>query len=118
MPKKPKIQTPEWITGGYDNKADWEKAKGIKKDKKVEAKKVEVKEPAKEEKKFKIRECPKCGSDKVGLVLSGSDAEEDSGTGKEWKCETCDWQGEDIQVKKLTEDELMAYLDNKGEECC
>ena len=67
-------------------------------------------------KTFKIRECPKCGSDDVGDVLSGSDSEE--GGGNEWECRKCKWTGTDIVRKELTEDELMKYLDEKGEECC
>lgn len=99
--KKSKLATPDWIIEGYDSKADWEKVHGVKEEKK-------------KGKTFKIRECPKCGSDDVGLVLSNSDAEE--GGGKEWECRKCGWKGEDIVKKELTEDELMKYLDEKGEE--
>lgn len=95
------MKTPDWILEGYDSKADWEKKKGITSKKK-------------EGKTFKIRECPKCHSDEVGLVLSNSDAEE--GGGKEWECRKCKWKGADIDEKELTEDEFMKYLDEKGEE--
>ncbi len=100
MAKKSKLSTPEWITGGYDSKADWEKAQGIKTEKK-------------KGKTFKIKECPECGSDDVGIVLSGSDSEQ--GGGDSWECRKCKWNGQDIVEKELTEDELMKYMDEKGE---
>ena len=102
MAKKLKLSTPEWILGGYDSKADWEKAQGIDSSKK------------KAGKTFKIRECPDCGSGDVGLVLSNSDSEQ--GGGDEWECRKCKWKGGDIVEKELTEDELMKYMDKKGEE--
>ena len=101
MAKKGKLSTPEWITEGFDSKADWEKKHGISSEKK-------------KGKTFKIRECPECGSDDVGLVLSNSDAEE--GGGKEWECHKCKWVGGKVNEKELTEDEFMKYLDEKGEE--
>ena len=101
MAKKGKLSTPEWITEGFDSKADWEKKHGITSEKKVG-------------KTFKIRECPECGSDDVGLVLSNSDSEE--GGGKEWECRKCKWVGGKVNEKELTEDEFMKYLDEKGEE--
>ncbi len=104
MVKKAKVQTPAWILEGYDSPAEYNKAKGIKEEKK------------KEGKTFKIRECPKCKSDQVGVVISGSDSEEESNTGREWECRKCKWKGKDVVKKELTEDELMKYLDEKGEE--
>jgi len=103
MAKKNKLSTPEWILGGFDSEEDYNKSKGLDKKKKSG-------------KTFKIRECPKCKSDDVGLVLSGSDGEQ--GGGKEWECHKCKWKGSDIVEKELTEDELMKYMDKKGEECC
>lgn len=102
MVKKSKVKTPDWILEGYGSKADYEKAKGLNK------------KSQKKGKTFKIRECPKCGSDEVELVLSGSDSEE--GGGKEWKCRSCGWVGIEIKEKELTEDELLEYLDKKNEE--
>ena len=90
---------------GYDSEDDYNKAKGLDKKKKAG-------------KTFKVRECPKCKSDDVGIVLSGSDSEEATSTGKEWECHKCKWHGSDIIEKELTEDELMKYMDEKGEECC
>ncbi len=104
MAKKSKLATPEWILEGYNSIEEYNKAKGIKSGKK------------KEGKIFKIKECPKCGSDEVGVVLSESDKEEDSGTGQEWECRRCKWKGEDIIIKELNEDELMEYMDKRGEE--
>jgi len=110
------MKTSNWILEGYDSKADWEKAHGVKDDKK-------------KGKTFKIKVCPKCGSDNVGLVLSNSDAgleleissdssESQVKEGKliEWECKKCNWIGADINEKELTEDEFMKYLDEKGEE--
>jgi len=102
---KSKLATPDWIREGYDSKADYEKAHGVKGKKKKA-----------EQKTFKIRECPKCGSDDVGLVLSNMDSEEESNTGKEWECHKCGWKGKNVVQKELTEDEFMKYLDEKGEE--
>jgi len=101
MVKKKKLSTPAWILEGYDSEADYNKSHGVDTKKKTG-------------KTFRIRECPKCGSDDVGLVLSNSDSEE--GGGKEWECHKCKWKGKSINEKELTEDEFMAYLDNKGEE--
>jgi len=101
MAKKNKLSTPAWIKEGYDSPAAYEKAKGIKKEKK-------------EGKVFKVRECPKCGSDNVGVVLSGSDSED--GGGGNWECHKCKWSGSDIIQKELSEEEFMKYLDEKGEE--
>ena len=101
MAKKNKLVTPQWILDGYDSEEEYNKAKGISSKKK-------------EGKTFKIKECPKCGSDDVGLILSESDSEE--GGGKEWECRKCKWIGTNILEKELTEDELMKYMDEKGEE--
>ena len=103
MTKKGKLATPEWITEGFDSKADWEK-------------KHEISSEKKKGKTFNIRECPKCGSDEVSVTISGSDAEEDANTGREWECKKCKWKGKDIVKKELSEDEFMKYLDEKGEQ--
>lgn len=102
MVKKDKVQTPAWILEGYDSPAEYEKVTG----KAVEKKKAG--------KTFKVRKCPKCESDDVGIVLSGSDSEE--GGGKEWECHKCKWKGAEVKESELTEEEFMKYLDNKGEE--
>lgn len=95
-----KLATPEWILKGFDSKEDFEKANGVKAKKK------------KESKTFKVRECPKCSSDEVAVVLG-----EEEGRGKgEWECKKCGWKGKNINEKELNEDEFMKYLDEKGEE--
>lgn len=102
MPKKKKLETPAWIKEGYDSPAEYNKAKGITNEKK------------KSGKTFKVRKCPECGSDNVGVIISGSDSEE--GGGKEWECRKCSWNGPDINEEELSEDDFMKYLDKKGEE--
>ena len=74
-------------------------------------KKKNTKEKGKE-RTFKLRLCPECKSDKVGVVLVG---EERKSKG-EWECRKCKWNGKDIDEKELSEDELMKYLDENGEE--
>ena len=101
--KKSKLSTPTWILEGYDSEADYNKAKGIDNKKKSG-------------KTFRIRVCPKCKSDEVGIVLSNSDSEEAGNTGKDWECRKCGWRGSGIEQKELSEDEFMKYLDEKGEE--
>ena len=105
MAKKSKLATPAWILEGYDSPAAYEKAHGSSDSGGKKAGKV-----------FKIRECPNCGSDEVGVVLSGTDSEEESNTGKQWECRKCKWVGTNVKEKDLTEDEFMKYLDEKGEE--
>lgn len=94
-----KLSTPDWIKEGYDSKEAYEKKKGIK------TKKVSGKV-------FKIRKCPKCGSDNVNVVLTG---EEGKGSG-EWECKKCKWVGKNIKLDEVSEEEFMKYLDEKGEE--
>ncbi len=82
--KKSKIQTPDWILKGES--APKEKKKG---------------------KTFRLRRCPECGSDEVGVVIG------DVGM---WECRKCNWKGSEIKEEELGEDEFMKYLDEKGEE--
>jgi len=94
-----KLATPDWIREGFDSKADWEKAHGTGKKKK-------------EGKTFKLRRCPKCGSDNVAVVLNG---EEGKATG-EWECKKCKWKGANVKEEELSEDQFMKYLDEQGAE--
>lgn len=104
MAKKSRLSTPDWILEGYDSPAAYAKAHGKK-------------EPEKEKgKTVKIKTCPKCGSNDVGITLSNMDFEEESNTGKQWECRKCKWTGSEIKEKTLSEDEFMKYLDEKGEE--
>lgn len=122
MPKKSKLTTPEWILEGYDSPEAYAKAKGVKKKKAGEKTAENSQEtfgstkPKKGFVGFKVRRCPKCNSDDVGVVLSGSDEEENSKTGREWECRKCKWHGGNVKEDELTEDEFMQYLDEKGEE--
>lgn len=82
--KKSKLATPDWILKGE--------------------------EPPKEKKKgktFKVRRCPECNSDEIGVVI---------GEVGSWECRKCSWKGVDVKEDELTEDEFMQYLDEKGEE--
>ena len=99
---KGKLSTPAWILEGFDSPAEYEQSKGIK----------SKKQKSKDDKTFRLRVCPKCNSDSVGIVLTG---EEGKGA-KEWECRKCKWVGEDIEEKELSEDEFMKFLDEKGEE--
>lgn len=99
MAKKNKLKTPDWITEGYDSPEDYNKAKGITTSKKTGN-------------IFKIRECPKCGSDEVTVKLVG----EEGKSANEWECKKCKWSGVNIKKQELTEEEFMIYLDKKGEE--
>jgi DNA-directed RNA polymerase subunit M/transcription elongation factor TFIIS len=102
---KSKLETPDWIREGFDSKEEYEKSHGLKKKKSAKADKI-----------FKIKLCPKCGSDDVQIVLSNLDSEEESNTGKMWECKKCKWKGKDVDEKEVTEDEFMEYLDKRGEE--
>lgn len=98
MAIKNKLATPAWIMEGYDSEEEYNKKKGISSTKR-------------KGKTFKIRECPKCGSDNVGVIISGK---EGKGT-KGWECHKCKWTGYDIKEEEFTEDELMKYMDKKNE---
>jgi len=93
MAKKSKLSTPAWIIEGYNSPAEYAKANGIQ-----EKKKGKI---------FKIRECPECGSDDVGVVI---------GEIGMWECKKCGYNGKDIKERELSEDEFMKYLDDKGEQ--
>ncbi len=94
MVKKSKVKTPEWILEGYDSPDEYNKAKGIKSIKKSE-------------KVFKVRSCPECGLDNLGVKI---------GEIGFWECPKCNWSGKDAKIKEYGEEEFMKYLDEKGEE--
>ena len=96
MMAKMKLETPAWIREGYDSLADYEKARGIKTEKK-------------KGKTFKIRKCPGCGSFDM-VVVTGEEAR------GLWRCGKCAWKGKDVRWEELSEDEFMKYMDEKGEE--
>jgi len=64
---------------------------------------------SKKEKTFKVRNCPKCKSDDVGVVVG----REKKG---EWECHKCKWNGKNINESELSEEEFLKYLDEKEEE--
>lgn len=90
-----KLQTPAWILEGFDSEEAYNKKKGIKTEKK-------------EKGIFKLRLCPKCGSDNVSIAIGKEKS-------KEWDCKKCGWSGENVKEKKVTEEQFMEYLDKKGE---
>lgn len=94
---KSKLKTPEWILEGYGSEEEYNKKKGLAKSGK-----------SKKGKTFKIRECPKCKSDDVGVLLTGEE-----GRSGEWQCRKCKWEGTNIKEKELTEDELIKYMEKK-----
>lgn len=95
MPKS-KLKTPDWILKGYGSKKEYEKAKGIKEKKKIG-------------KTFKIRKCPECNSDDVGVALG---EEEGRGDG-EWECRKCGWKGKNIKEEELEEEEFIKLMEGK-----
>ncbi|MBI4116930.1 hypothetical protein HY449_04260 [Candidatus Pacearchaeota archaeon] len=91
-----KLKTPDWVLEGYKSEDEYNKAKGIKK--KMSAGKT-----------FKIRKCPKCGSDEISVVLGF-----DEGKGKgEWECRKCKWVGKNLNEEDVSEEEFMKYLEEK-----
>lgn len=98
MPQKNKLKTPEWILEGYDSEEEYNKAKGLVK-------------KEKSRKTFKLKKCPRCNSDDVGIVITGEE-----GKGSEWECHKCKWKGRNIDEKELTEEEFIRHFDNEGEE--
>jgi len=92
MPKKSKLSTPDWIKEGYSSKADYEKAKGIDKKKS-------------EGKTFTVRECPKCKSNDIGVVIGG--------TIGMWECRKCGFKSPSFLTMELGEDDFLKYMGEK-----
>ncbi len=90
--KKKKMETPAWIMEGFDSEADYNKTKGVKEKKKG--------------KTFKVRKCPKCGSDEMEVVI---------GEVGVWGCKKCSWEGKGVDEIEMSEEEFMKHLDKKGE---
>lgn len=94
MPKKSKLKTPDWILEGYDSEEEYNKKKGIKKEKKYE-------------KTYKMKKCPKCGSSEVSVVLVGEEGKK----ADTWECKACKWRGKNIEEVELNEEEFLAHLE-------
>jgi hypothetical protein len=88
MPKRSKIQTPDWIL------------KGKKAPKKKNTGRI-----------FKIRSCPKCGSSDVGVEITG---EECKGGKCNWECRKCKWKGQNIKEEELSEEEFLKRSESGG----
>ena len=81
-----KLKTPDWILQGKEKPQ--EKKKG---------------------KTFKVRKCPKCGSDKVSVVLTG----EEGHSSGEWECKKCKWIGRNVKIEEVSEDEFLELGEEK-----
>ena len=95
-----KLSTPDWIREGYDSKAEWEKAHGVKKESQTKTGSGKT---------FKIKVCPKCGSNQVSVVLVGEEGKK----ADNWECKKCKWKGRDIEVKEVGEDEFLKLEEEK-----
>ena len=93
---KEKLKTPDWVLEGYDSEEDYLKSKGKTSKKK-------------KGKTFRLKKCPECKRDNVGVVVERE-------TKGGWECHKCKWKGTNIKEDELSEEELMKYLDEKGEE--
>ncbi len=65
-----------------------------------------MKKNTKTEKVYKIKICPKCGSDAVHVVVE----QEKRG---EWTCKSCKYHGKNIDEKKLDSEAFLEYLESK-----
>jgi len=59
---------------------------------------------SKKQKTFKLRRCPKCDSDDVGVVIGEIGI---------WECRKCGYKGKEIEEEELSENEFMKYLGEK-----
>ena len=102
MAKKSKLKTPDWILQGFDSEEDYNKkalsSSGLSKVRNSGSSNSGL---PKTLNSFKIKRCPKCGSDDVQVVIG------DVGM---WECKKCGWKGKDVKEEKLNEDEMMKYL--------
>ena len=112
MAKKAKLKTPDWVLEGYGSEAEYNKvrqkaeplatssklgqSKGIKK-KKVSGK------------VYRVRVCPKCGSDNVGVVLVGKEGKK----ADNWECHKCKWKGKNIEEEELGENAFLERMEKK-----
>src|SRR3989344_4745849 len=73
---------------------------------------LQGKEKPKEKKKgktFKVKTCPKCGSDQVGIIVGGEEGQGVLG----WECKKCKWKGKQPSEKEVAEEEFLKMGDGK-----
>lgn len=58
-------------------------------------------------KKYKLKKCPKCGSNSVSVVIGEIGL---------WQCMSCTWDGENIETVKVTEKEYLIFSEQKNGE--
>jgi hypothetical protein len=118
MTKKSKVKTPDWILEGYDSPAEYAKAKGggekIKwgEQENEEIEKKNSKGGQKKAKIYKLKVCPDCDSEEVGIVLTGQEGKAPD----EWVCRKCKWKGHEIKNIELSEDEFLERIEVEEEE--
>lgn len=93
-----KIQTPDWVLKGKPKPASPKTEKVKQKSKKKETGKT-----------YKLRVCPKCGSDDVSVVLVGQEGKR----ADNWECKKCKWNGKDIAEKEISEDDFLKRAEEK-----
>jgi len=81
-----KLKTPDWILQGKEKPK--EKKKG---------------------KTFKVKTCPKCGSDQVGIIVGGEEGQGVLG----WECKKCKWKGKQPSEKEVAEEEFLKMGERK-----
>ncbi|MDO8516733.1 MAG: hypothetical protein Q7S33_01280 [Nanoarchaeota archaeon] len=62
----------------------------------------------KKEKKYIIRNCPKCKSKNVGVVIGSN--------GKAWECRDCKFKGSSFTEKEVSEDEFLSSFEDVDED--
>jgi len=98
--KKSKVKTPDWILEGYDSPEEYAKATGKKAEKKVK------------EKMYRLKVCPKCDSEDIGVILTGKEGESPDG----WECRKCKWKGPEPEEIKLNEEEFLKKTEREENE--
>ena len=98
-----KLTTPDWILKGKP------KPKTEKTSTTSSSKIGQSKEKNKLGKTYKLRVCPKCGSDDVGVMLVGQEGKR----ADNWECKKCKWNGKDIAEKEISEDEFLERAEKK-----
>lgn len=103
-----KLTTPDWILKGKP-KPKTEKASSTTSSSKIGQSKEKLNEKKKPGKTYKLRVCPKCGSDDVGVMLVGQEGKR----ADNWECKKCKWNGKDIAEKEISEDDFLKRAEEK-----